>query len=103
MFSIGDGGVLLFPIRARTYPGSPNLFPRYRCATPQIAWTASIQSFIRDFDMVDIRDSAVIEGQLYVRRFEASHMVVLPIVVGQRAQIRAGSVVYGGSKLGQNW
>lgn len=53
--------------------------------------------------MVDIRDSAVIEGQLYVRRFEASHMVVLPIVVGQRAQIRAGSVVYGGSKVGQNW
>lgn len=74
-----------------------------RCTINKISWTASINWFLRDFDVIDIGEKAVVSGHLYVRRFEASYMVVMPIIVGQEAQIRAGSVVYGGSKIGQNW
>lgn len=69
----------------------------------QVAWNAKIRVFLRDFDSLEIRAGATVGGQLYVRRFEASHMVVSPIVVGKGAKVRAGSVVYGGTFVGQNW
>lgn len=81
----------------------PRTLPRFMFAPHKISWTASINRFLRDFDVLDIREEAVVSGQLYVRRFEASHLVVMPIIVGQEAHIRAGSVMYGGSKVGQNW
>lgn len=55
---------------------------------------------MRDFDIVDVREGATIEGRLYTRRFEVSSMVVLPIVIGQGAGIGSKAVVYGGTKIG---
>lgn len=82
--------------------------PNERCcshvvSTSQVAWNAKIGVFLRDFDSLEIRAGASVAGQLYVRRFEASHMAVLPIVVGKGADVRTGSVVYGGTNIGQNW
>eukprot|EP00903_Cladosiphon_okamuranus_P019463 g17897.t1 len=74
----------------------------YRMLGAKVAWNAKIRVFLRDFDSLEIHAGATIGGQLYVRRFEASHMAVLPIVVGKGADISTGSVVYGGTKVGQN-
>ncbi|CAM9321295.1 unnamed protein product, partial [Ectocarpus sp. 13 AM-2016] len=74
----------------------------YRCMGAKIAWTASISVFIRDFDSVDVREGAKVGGNLYVRRFEASHMDVAPIMIGKGADIGTGSVVYGGASVGDH-
>ncbi|CAM9909897.1 unnamed protein product, partial [Scytosiphon promiscuus] len=66
-----------------------------------VAWSASVKAFIRDFDCVDIRGGATVEGQLYARRFESSHMAVWPIRIGRRAVVGTGSVIYGGSRVGE--
>lgn len=68
-----------------------------------VAWSCSINLFLRDFDSLDIGPGAIVDGQLYARQFEASHMVVAPIVIGGGASIRDGSVVYGGTNVGPNW
>lgn len=69
----------------------------------QIAWTASISVFVRDFDSVEVQEGAKVDGNLYVRRFEASYMDVAPIIIGKGADIRSGSVVYGGTSVGDHW
>lgn len=68
-----------------------------------MAWTANIKGLLRDFDLLDIRDHATVEGELYARRFEASYMSIRPIVVGRKATVKAGAVVYGGTNLGDKW
>ncbi|CAM9690750.1 unnamed protein product, partial [Ectocarpus sp. 13 AM-2016] len=74
----------------------------YRRMGAKIAWTASISVFIRDFDSVDVQAGANVGGNLYVRRFEASYMDVKPIMIGKGADIRTGSVVYGGASVGDH-
>lgn len=68
-----------------------------------MAWTASVKSFLRDLDSIEISDGAKVDGSLYPRRFEASYMSVMPIVVGERATVGSGSVVYGGTDVGRDW
>ncbi|CAM9741072.1 unnamed protein product, partial [Ectocarpus fasciculatus] len=74
----------------------------YRCMGAKIAWTASISVFVRDFDSVEVQEGANVDGNLYVRRFEACHMDVAPIMIGKGADIRTGSVVYGGTSVGDH-
>ncbi|CAN0234873.1 unnamed protein product, partial [Ectocarpus sp. 8 AP-2014] len=74
----------------------------YRRMGAKIAWTASISVFVRDFDSVDVQAGANVGGNLYVRRFEASYMDVKPIMIGKGADIRTGSVVYGGASVGDH-
>ncbi|CAM9561152.1 unnamed protein product [Ectocarpus sp. 13 AM-2016] len=74
----------------------------YRCMGAKIAWTASISVFVRDFDSVEVQEGAKVDGNLYVRRFEASYMDVAPIIIGKGANIRTGSVVYGGTSVGDH-
>lgn len=71
--------------------------------TPQVAWSASVKGFLREFDSIEIREGATVEGQLYARRFEASHMNVMPILVGTDATVASGAVVYGGTSIGERW
>lgn len=59
--------------------------------------------FVRDFDSVDVQEGATVGGNLYVRRFEVSYMDVTPIMIGKGADIGTGSVVYGGSSVGDHW
>ncbi|CAM9346479.1 unnamed protein product [Ectocarpus sp. 12 AP-2014] len=73
----------------------------YRCMGAKIAWTASISVFIRDFDSVDVQEGTRVGGNLHVRRFDASYMDVTPIMIGKGADIRTGSVVYGGASVGE--
>ncbi|CAB1102299.1 unnamed protein product [Ectocarpus sp. CCAP 1310/34] len=75
----------------------------YRRMGAKITWTTSISVFIRDFDSVDVQAGANVGGNLYVRRFEASCMDVKPIMIGEGADIRTGSVVYGGASVGDHW
>ncbi|CAB1096155.1 unnamed protein product [Ectocarpus sp. CCAP 1310/34] len=75
----------------------------YRCMGAKIAWTASISVFVRDFDSVEVQEGAKVDGNLYVRRFEASYMDVAPIIIGKGADLRTGSVVYGGTSVGDHW
>lgn len=68
-----------------------------------MAWTANVKGLLRDFDSLDIRDRATVEGELYARRFESSYMSIMPIVVGKKATVRAGAVIYGGTNIGDKW
>lgn len=74
-----------------------------RRAFLQVAWSCSINVFLRDLDSLDIGPGAIVDGQLYARQFESSYMVVAPIIVGTGASIGRGSVVYGGTNVGPNW
>lgn len=99
--------LVLFPsIKQVVRPCTDGCPPNY-IHTPrlllQVAWSCSIGVFLRDFDALDIGPGAIVDGKLYARRFEASHMVVAPIIVGAGASIRSGSVVYGGTNVGPNW
>jgi len=69
----------------------------------QVAWSASIKVFLREFDSITIGEGAKVEGQLYARRFETSCMVTWPITIDQGAVIHGGAVVYGGAKVGKRW
>lgn len=62
-----------------------------------------MKGFLREFDSIEIREGAVVEGELYARRFEASHMNVMPIVIGAGATVESGAVVYGGTSVGDRW
>lgn len=77
--------------------------PRFRVVASQVAWSASVKVFLRDFDSIKIGEGAKVEGQLYARRFEASYMVAWPITIERGATIRGGSVVYGGARVGERW
>lgn len=66
----------------------------------QISWGASIQVFLRDFDLIDIGPGASVSGFLYTRKIEASSMTVLPISVGSGSEIGTRAVIYGGTTIG---
>ena len=68
-----------------------------------MAWSASVSGLLREFDSIEIGEGAKVEGQLYARRFEASNMNVMRIVIGRGAVVGAGAVVYGGTDVGENW
>ena len=46
----------------------------------QIAWRASISVFVRDVDSLEVEEGTKVDGNLYVRRFEAFNMDVVPIL-----------------------
>ncbi|CAB1113754.1 unnamed protein product [Ectocarpus sp. CCAP 1310/34] len=73
----------------------------YRMMGAKVAWSASVKGFLREFDSIHIREGAEVAGELYARRFEASYMLVMPIVIGEGATVASGAVVYGGTNVGE--
>lgn len=88
-----DQNILLLPL----------ICPFTRIDRLQVSWTANIGAFLREIYSVNICAGATVDGQLYVRQFSASHMTISPITVGRRANAKSGSVVYGGTTVGEHW
>ena len=75
-----------------------NIF--YRLAGAHVALDASIDAFLREFDLVTIERRASVDGAIFTRLFEPGGTLrFAPVTIEERATVRASAVVMPGTTL----
>ena len=65
----------------------------YRLMGSNVAWSASISQFYREFDLVTIGSSSSISGWMYPHQFDKDRLHFGPIVLGHRVSLQSQCVM----------